>query len=184
MSLWSWIFLLPLMYLVFIYTFQFSCWITQVIQGWHGLIIHRWKHPDVASLSLCPLVVFGTLWTGCDNIIDVITLFGVIDIGRCWPYAHLRHTPLPGRVYNGQCGRDHWWPVSTPGVISPSHVTDLGQNLATGPAGQTQPPLLDADHEAVLVTRPSWYNKHLCQVFCCDQQSFIVRMLLSWSWLC
>ena len=77
---------------VFIYTFQFSCWITQVIQGWHGLIIHRWKHPDVASLSLCPLVVFGTLWTGCDNIIDVITLFGVIDIGRA------DHMPICGTL--------------------------------------------------------------------------------------
>ena len=167
---------------VFIYTFQFSCWITQVIQGWHGLIIHRWKHPDVASLSLCPLVVFGTLWTGCDNIIDVITLFGVIDIGRA------DHMPICGTL-RCQAGSIMGSVAVTTGDQSPlrgnftitCQGTWLLAQLDRQNTRQYPPPITGhTDHEPLLVTRPSWYNKHLCQVFCCDQQSFIVRMLLSW----
>ena len=157
---------------VFIYTFQFSCWITQVIQGWHGLIIHRWKHPDVASLSLCPLVVFGTLWTGCDNIIDVITLFGVIDIGRA------DHMPICGTL-RCQAGSIMGSVAVTTGDQSPlrgnftitCQGTWLLAQLGRQNTRQYPPPITGhTDHEPLLVTRPSWYNKHLCQVFCCDQR--------------
>ena len=112
---WSWIFLLPAAFNVFIYTFQFSCWITQVTQGWHGSIIHRWKHPDVASSSVHLLYLAhfrpDLMIVGTALLMSSLCYVSLVSL----TLASADHMPiygtlwLPGRVYNGRCGRDQWW---------------------------------------------------------------------------
>ena len=154
--------------------------------------IHRWKHPDIASFSLA--VVFGTLWTGsddCDNII------GECHHSRChwhWLVAGADHLPIygtgpiwcvPGCVYNGQCDRDHRWPLEARGNF-PITCHGPSQNSATETKtlANTQswpPPPLHAGpitgHWSLTTRQFLSPDLHvitsICVSFCCDQQSLM-----------
>ena len=169
----------------------------------------RQYHPQMKTSWHCVILTLLYLAHFRPDLIIVGTALLMSSLCLCYSLVSLTlasadHMPiygplwLPGCVYNGRCGRDQWWWPLRGNFTITCHGTWLLARTTANWADKTlaiaqswptpRPPImLDTDHEAVLVTRPSWHNKQVSQVSLwsavLDCQDVIVSYCL-WALLC